>query len=93
MAGTVDQSHLTKAGNEVLQGRIKDGENYYGFVVTIGRHHTFGSVQTRRDRYQFELTDGEGELIAQSAINKLRDFSEPDYVIREYRETPQTNEN
>lgn len=93
VSGTVSQSHFTKAGNEVLQGTIEDGDQSYGFVITIGRNQTFGSVQTRRDRYQFELADGQGELIAQSATNALRDFSEPDYVIREYMEAENIDEN
>ncbi len=92
LAGRVERTKISKAGNEVLQGTIQDGGRSYSFVVTVGRHQTFGSVQTSRDRYQFELKDGEGELIAQSTINKSRDFSEPDFVIPKRREPENVGE-
>lgn len=92
LAGTVQKSHITRAGNEVLEGVIQDGAQSFAFVITIGRHQTFGSIQTSRDRYQLELTEGAGELIAQSTIQGLRDYSEPDYVIPARRETPQIKE-
>jgi len=92
LAGTVERTRVSKAGNQVLQGRIRDGDRSYSFVVTVGRHQTFGSIQTSRDRYQFELKDGEGELIAQSTLNKMRDFSEPDYVIPQRREPEKVDE-
>ena len=93
LAGRVERTKVSKAGNEVLQGTIQDGGRSYSFVVTVGRQQTFGSVQTSRDRYQFELKDGEGELIAQSTINKSRDFSEPDFVIPKRREPENVGEN
>ncbi|MBL6691824.1 MAG: hypothetical protein ISP91_15685 [Pseudomonadales bacterium] len=92
LVGAVERTHVSKAGNRVLQGRIQDGDRSYSFVVTVGRHQTFGSIQTSRDRYQFELKDGEGELIAQSTLNKMRDFSEPDYVIPQRREPEKLDE-
>lgn len=92
LAGSVERTKVSKAGNEVLEGTILDGGRSYSFVVTVGRHQTFGSIQTSRDRYQFELTDGEGELIAQSTINKSRDFSKPDFVIPRRRESEHVGE-
>ncbi len=93
LQGTVQRLSFSKAGNRVLQGRIRDGDQAHSFVITVGQYQTFGSIQTSRDRYQFELTDGEGTLIAQSTLNEKRDYSQPDFVIPERKEPANVDEN
>lgn len=86
--GDVSEVNTTSAGNQVITGFLEVGKNRHRFIFTVGRHQTFGTIQTGQGRYQLETRNGVGRIISVATINEQLDFSQPDYVIPERRALP-----
>lgn len=88
ISGTVTRVSISAAGNRTLHGNLSDplqNEQQYPFVFTIGQRYTFGTIQTSLNRYQLEVRDGLGRMVAATSLKKDIDYSQPDYVIPERR--------
>ena len=86
--GSITEVNITKAGNRVITGFLDIDGTSHRFIFTVGRHQTFGTIQTGRGRYQLETREGEGRIISVARIKEGLDFSQPDYVVPSRRELP-----
>lgn len=95
LQGKVLTIERSKAGNRIIKGRLEDPlrpETTYPFVFTVGQTFTFGTIHTSLNRYQMQVQDGVGRMIAATSLLKEIDYSQPDYVLpqpqrEELRET------
>lgn len=90
--GYVSDIQTTAAGNQTVIGHLLDQGQEFRFVFTVGAMQTFGTLHTPRGRYQLEVRDGVGRMIAAATINQGLDFSRPDYVIPERETLEKTSE-
>ncbi len=96
LGATVDKVFTTNAGNRVIQGRVFDplqlndeGPQSYPFTITTGQLFTFGTIQTSLNRYQMEVKEGVGTMVAATDLKKDIDYSKPDFVIPERAQVKQ----
>lgn len=81
--GIIESSDLNDSGSRSIIGRFDVDGKGYRFVFTIGQQITFGTLHTPLGRYQLEARNGNGVLVSTAEINRNRDFSKPDFIIRE----------
>jgi hypothetical protein len=79
--GEVENVNVSGSGNTIIVGWLRDAEQSHRFIFTVGQHQTFGTLQTNKDRYQFESRDGIGRIVAVSTIKQGLDYSQPDFVV------------
>lgn len=79
---TVSETRQTPAGNKVVIAEKLNAGIYHRLILTIGQYQSFGNIQTERDRYQFAIADGSGDIHAVSALNRRLDGSRSDFVVR-----------
>lgn len=91
LRGQVTRVEVTTAGNRVVHGRLRDDETErdYPFVFTQGTHLKFGTLQTGRNRYQIEVRNDVGRMIAATSLGKTIDYSQPDFVLPERIKEPE----
>ena len=78
----VSESRQTPAGNRTLIAENLNEGVYHRLILTMGQFQSFGNIQTDRDRYQFAIANGTGDIHSVSAMNRRLDGSASDFVIR-----------
>ena len=84
-AAEVAEVRETALGNRIVSG---SGATGHPFLFTIGPEMTFGSLQTPAGRYQLEVRDGFGRIVAAETVARDMDHTIPDYVIPRREEAP-----
>jgi hypothetical protein len=79
--GLVSDVATTLSGNRVITGQLSESDGTHGFIFTVGASYTSGTLQTATARYQLEIRNGAGRIVATSNLTKKIDYSKLDYVI------------
>jgi hypothetical protein len=84
LPGRIEDVAMTASGNRTITGILYDQSNAHRFTFTVGKHQTFGTLQTSSGRYQLETREGIGRIVSGKLLRSEIDYSQPDYVVPTY---------